>query len=552
MSFGSKKLSGLLLIAASASAYTWPDPQLDELESLVYDQHGFNSRGILAGALDPCSRFNFGSTVNRSNVADWIRTAYHDMATHNVEDGTGGLDASIQFEQDRAENAGDGFFNSIRHLSLGITRYAGVADLIALGAKTAIEQCGGPKVPFRGGRVDATVPNNPGVPEPQQGLDSHIAAFARQGFTQTEMITLVACGHSFGGVQHSAFPDTVPLPDGVDDVSQTFDSTPFNFDNAIAFEYVHGTTNNPLIVGHNDTTNSDKRIFGSDGNATMASFAASPDLFKSTCGTLFARMLDTVPKDVQLTEVIEPLPVKPQTMLLTYMGDGTLKLSGQVRFWDTAESTSRSAKIVWADRAGKTDTSYTDVLSTNADMVASALNGGNFSVLWYNVGPIDKNFSVLEETAGISKFWFEIDEGDGSGVRTEDQNGVGFVLQDSVMLADSSCEITSSSGSSSNATIDIAVRADIQPSRVYIEYDLFNTAPSGGSYTTVNTTDAQPASGPSKRASSAYNIWTLQLSDSILTLSLPRTINIAVDAGDRKITTASFAPFSLLAGKQCK
>ena len=29
--------------------------------------------------------------------------AYHDMATHDVEDGTGGLDASIQFEQDRPE-----------------------------------------------------------------------------------------------------------------------------------------------------------------------------------------------------------------------------------------------------------------------------------------------------------------------------------------------------------------------------------------------------------------------------------------------------------------
>lgn len=29
--------------------------------------------------------------------------AYHDMATFNIEDGTGGLDGSIQFEQDRAE-----------------------------------------------------------------------------------------------------------------------------------------------------------------------------------------------------------------------------------------------------------------------------------------------------------------------------------------------------------------------------------------------------------------------------------------------------------------
>ena len=34
-----------------------------------------------------------------------IFQAYHDMATHNVEDGTGGLDGSIRIpeEQDRAE-----------------------------------------------------------------------------------------------------------------------------------------------------------------------------------------------------------------------------------------------------------------------------------------------------------------------------------------------------------------------------------------------------------------------------------------------------------------
>ncbi|KAI0720710.1 heme peroxidase [Cerioporus squamosus] len=549
MSFGGKKLYGFLLIAASASAYTWPNPQLDELESLVYDQHGFNSRGILAGALDPCSRFNFGDTVNRSNVADWIRTAYHDMATHNVEDGTGGLDASIMFEQDRAENAGDGFFNSLRHLTLGITRYAGVADFIALGAKTAIEQCGGPRVPFRGGRVDATVPNSPGVPEPQQDLDSHIAAFARQGFTQTEMIFLIACGHSFGGVQHSAFPDTVPLPDGVDDVSQTFDSTPFNFDNAIAFEYVHGTTNNPLVVGHNDTTNSDKRIFGSDGNATMASFAASPELFKSTCGTLFARMLDTVPKDVQLTEVIEPLPVKPQSVLLTYIGRRHLSSQWASAVLDTDESSSRLVKIIWADRAGQADPSYADVLSTNPDMVASALNDGNFTSVWYNVGAAGKNYSTLQESAGISKFWFEIDEGDGSGARTEDQDGVGFALQDTLMLADSSCE--TSSETSVIATIDIAVRADVNPSRVYLEYDLFNSASNGGSFNIVNTTDAQPATGR-KTAPSGYNIWTVQLPASALATSLPRTVNIAADVGDEKITTASFGPFILLAQKQCQ
>lgn len=53
---------------------------------------------------------------------------------------------------------------------------------------------GGPEIAFRGGRIDAAVPNAPGVPGPEQDLDSHIASFARQGFTQTEMIGLVACG----------------------------------------------------------------------------------------------------------------------------------------------------------------------------------------------------------------------------------------------------------------------------------------------------------------------------------------------------------------------
>lgn len=53
---------------------------------------------------------------------------------------------------------------------------------------------GGPEIPFRGGRVDAAEPNNPGVPQPEQNLKTHIAAFARQGFSQTDMISLVACG----------------------------------------------------------------------------------------------------------------------------------------------------------------------------------------------------------------------------------------------------------------------------------------------------------------------------------------------------------------------
>jgi hypothetical protein len=41
-------------------------------------------------------------------------------------------------------------------------------------------------------------------------------------------------------------------------------------------------------------------------------------------------MLNTVPSEVKLTDVITPLPVKPHNVVLTMAGD-TLKLSGQVR-----------------------------------------------------------------------------------------------------------------------------------------------------------------------------------------------------------------------------
>ncbi|KAF7373034.1 Peroxidase [Mycena sanguinolenta] len=203
---------------ALAHAYVWPNPQLDALEAIRFDQLGFGLLSVqLATFVTPCNLFVFdtvagGATSGRSDAADWIRTAYHDMATYNSTDQTGGLDASIRFaeEQARAENVGNGFFNTVNIVFAPVDRYISMADTIALGAVIAIENCGGPEIAFRGGRLDAGEANAPGVPQPQQSLETHVAAFARQGFTQTEMIGLVACGHTFGGVQHAFFPTIVP------------------------------------------------------------------------------------------------------------------------------------------------------------------------------------------------------------------------------------------------------------------------------------------------------------------------------------------------------
>ncbi|KAJ7877784.1 heme peroxidase [Mycena leptocephala] len=426
--------------------------ELDALEEMRFEQ-------FLAGFVNPCDLFLFdGSHSGRSNAADWIRTAYHDMATHNVADGTGGMDGS---------DAGDGFQNTIEVLADQANRYVSIADVLALGLVLAVENCGGPEIAFRGGRVDATEPNAPGVPQPQEGLDSHIASFARQGFTQTEMIGLVACGHTFGGVQHAPFPDIVPE---LNDPNSTqavvhFDSTFVNFDNNIATEYISGTTQNPLVVGLNDTTNSDKRIFGSDGNVTMLSFANSPELFASTCAELFAKMIDTVPRDVQLTDVLTPLP-----------------------FWNMSQKTNSTVRLLWDDHVGGTNNVTLSVLGgfTNS--------GGRHTGAFY---AFSQPFLAIDAAAGITKMRFTVDD------RLEDQGGLGFPLQDGVVLSTSSC-IDFNSDGSITGHIDIGVRNIITPTRVFVEGEVFEDS----GRPIVVEIDVPPPSEPAA-ANATYSIWSV-------------------------------------------
>ncbi|KAJ7821314.1 heme peroxidase [Mycena olivaceomarginata] len=488
-----------LALLVTVNGYVWPSPQLDALESARFEQLGHNE-GI-AGFVDPCIADNFeGNLSGRSDAADWIRNAYHDMATHNTMDGTGGLDSSIRFaeEQARPENAGDGFFRASEVLSAFATQYISIADAFAIGAIIAIENCGGPEIAFRGGRVDAGEPNAPGVPQPQQDLQSHIGAFARQGFTQTEMISLVACGHTFGGVEHAAFPNIVPeFYDPTDTLSVAhFDSTFVHFDNNIAMEYISGTTKDPLVVGMNDTTNSDKRIFGSDGNATMASFAKSPELYASTCATLFARMLDTVPKGVELTEVITPLPVKPEILTMLF-DNGTVQFSGEVRFWNMTLDETHAVNLLWDDHMGGTHN-----LSLPPAGVSTS-TGGLYSAAFYSIldngGPL-----LLDAAAGIKNMRFVVDG------KLEDQGGSGFPVQDGVLYSTSSC-ITSGMQFFPPFTgrFDVAVRDGLNPTRVFLErLEMDNV----GRPIIVETDVPRP--DQPVRTGAGYSIWSINLTQS--------------------------------------
>ncbi|KAJ6479043.1 hypothetical protein C8R45DRAFT_933821 [Mycena sanguinolenta] len=86
-------LAGTLRLVIGAVVFNWPDPFLDTLDRLLYEQSDVATFAETGVARD-----------NSTFAAQWLRLAYHDMATHNNTSGTGGLDASIQFEFTRPQN----------------------------------------------------------------------------------------------------------------------------------------------------------------------------------------------------------------------------------------------------------------------------------------------------------------------------------------------------------------------------------------------------------------------------------------------------------------
>src|SRR3569833_98628 len=61
--------------------------------------------------------------------------------------------------------------------------------------------------------------------------------------------------------------------------------------------------------------------------------AASSDFFYSTCSNVLEKMINTIPKNVVLTEPLTPIPVKPidRTFDINLLSDGTMTVSGEIR-----------------------------------------------------------------------------------------------------------------------------------------------------------------------------------------------------------------------------
>ncbi|KAJ1323520.1 Peroxidase [Microdochium nivale] len=216
------------------------------------------------------------------------------------------------------------------------TSRSSIADLIALSVYVSVANCGGPRIPLRVGRRDADGPGVLTAPMVHQDLETHKAIFFQAGFTAPQdMVTLVACGHTLGGVHPANFPSVVGPETMPRRRVVPFEQAPgssFLFDNGIVLEHLSGTGGNPLVHSHNDTTNSDKRIFGADGNVTMRELA-DLGVFQARCADLFGHMLDLVPRHVvsELSIPLKPIDMKPYIREQSLQSDGNIHLHGRIR-----------------------------------------------------------------------------------------------------------------------------------------------------------------------------------------------------------------------------
>lgn len=340
-----------LILGSVLGLPTWPS-SVDELEDIMFLNTGYQARAFSAD-ITPCSFSSQGPT--RITSAEWLRTAFHDMAPGNVFTGVGGLDASLQYELggDGGENIGTAFNSTLLSFTPFFSSRASLADLIALGVYASVRVCGGPIIPIRTGRIDATAAGPIGVPLPQNSQYTFIQQFARMGFNVSEMIALTACGHTIGGVHAGNFPEVLQSGTVPNDY-QHFDSTT-TFDEKIASEYIGGNSSDPLAgpLAIKNTFDSDLAVFTADNNATIR-LMADPTYFQSRCQVMLQRMIEVVPPGVLLTDPITPYEVKPSNLQLTIQPGGTqLQFTGEIRVRTTDLSgTISNVRLVYVDRDG--------------------------------------------------------------------------------------------------------------------------------------------------------------------------------------------------------
>jgi L-ascorbate peroxidase len=229
---------------------------------------------VLAGTNPQLFEKDFKLNSCNGDARQFIRAAFHDAGTFDRISETGGADGSLQFELDRRENLGlDKIVEFAKRLAL--EKGASLADVLAYGAILSVRVCGGPAVPFRHGRIDATQANPTGrLAGPSSTAQQLRAVFVdRMGFTIPEFVALNGGGHTVARLRLNNNPGDLTVKPG------PFDSTSNKFDNVFFRELLLNPADSRSPSDRNQLNDPQMRVqivrFSTNQNVFFVLFARS-------------------------------------------------------------------------------------------------------------------------------------------------------------------------------------------------------------------------------------------------------------------------------------
>ncbi|KAF9264113.1 heme peroxidase [Marasmius fiardii PR-910] len=132
-----------------------------------------------------------------------LRLAWHASGTYDKDTKTGGSNyATMRFEPESLHGANAGL-HVARNLMEKVKKefpWISYGDLWTLGGVAAVQEMGGPKVPWRPGRIDGVAADatpDGRLPDASQGSDHVRQIFYRMGFNDQEIVALIGA-HALG------------------------------------------------------------------------------------------------------------------------------------------------------------------------------------------------------------------------------------------------------------------------------------------------------------------------------------------------------------------
>jgi len=232
-----------------------------------------------------------------------VRLAWHSSGTYDRMSKTGGSQkGTIRFKEELAHGANAGLEKAVQRLEPVKAKHKDLsyADLYTLAGVVAVNSLGGPKVPWRGGRVDSMDPGDVTpdgrLPEPDKGSQQATAAHLREGFGRMGFddrdIVVLSGAHTLGYCR----PETSGY-DGKWTPSPTrFNNIYFRILNNLVFNPVempsgkvqYGLKQSKLMMLPSDIVLIEDPVFA----AYVKGYAEDQDLFFGDFARAFSKLLE--------------------------------------------------------------------------------------------------------------------------------------------------------------------------------------------------------------------------------------------------------------------